>query len=330
MKKTIAILLVMGMLFSLAACGNPAGTASTTQAESTAETQSITEKKQSFYETYFREENYKTAGESVIIGNPQASVSIIQDENDASMVEIKVLENYIRIYQLKDGKKYVNTKMVGEDGTAEEIWGTCEDVESQDLLASMEFDQSILELDFSKITGIVYEKSKDGADVVQVHQKDPAFVEGTVTKEYCIKFVYEGEDCEMLVTTQIDPEGGEATDFDTQKVAEGFEAYEYTLDYENKLLVHWEDESKNIPFELVSENTDTGAKELSFDFYIDEETKEVTSVETVQDGEAVTYTFLDVPSCMEGVEIPEDLETYDAETLAMMLLGILFSGINIE
>lgn len=324
MKKALAILAAMALLLTFAACGNTAGTATT------AETQDTAAEKQSLYESFFREENYKTAGKSVTIGNPQARISIIQDANDETMMEIKVLENYIRFYQLKDGKTYVNTKLVAEDGTAEETWGSCEDENSEDLLESMDLDQTALELDFSTITKIEYLNSKDGADVVQIHQKDPDFVEGTVTKEYCIKFVYEGEDCEMVITTQIDPEGGEATDYDTQKVAEDFAVHDYTLDYENKLLVHWEDESKNIPFELVSEKTDTEAKELSFDFYIDEKTREVTSIETVQDGETVTYTFFEVASCMEGVEIPDDLETYDAESLAMMLLGILFSGINVE
>lgn len=324
MKKMLAIFMAMAMLLSFSACQNTSGAAGTTDVQTTQED------KQGFYATYFQEGTYKTAGKSVEIGNSDARISILQDAKNVSLVEIKVLENYLRMYQLAGGKKYVNVKMTAEDGTAEDTWAECAPTESQDLLESMELDQTVLELDFSKITKVEYLQSQDGADVVQVHQKDLEFVEGTIMKESRIKFVYNGEDCEMIITTQIDPEGGEGTDYNTDNVAEGFEVFDYTLDYENKLLVHWEDESKNIPFELVSESTDTDGKELSFDFYIDEKTKEVTSIETLQDGEKVTYKFFDVDSCMEGVEIPSEVDTCDAETLAMLLLGVLFSGINAE
>lgn len=323
MKKILAILMTVVIVLSFAACTKPVENANPTT------TQSVTEDKQSFYETFFTKENYKTAGNSATLSSAGAGISIIQDAENVAMFEIKVLENYFRLYQLSDGKQYVNTKLAGEDGTVEDVWGQCES-STEDMLESMDLDTTILDMDFDSITKVEYLESKDGTDVVRVFQKDPEFVEGTVRKEYCIKFVYNDTDCELILTTDIDPEGGESTSYNTDKVAEGFEVIDYTVDYETKQLVHWEDESKNIPFELVSEETITNGKDISYDFSIDAEKKVVTSIAATTDGQQITYTFFNVDSCLEGVEIPSDAEACDEETLAMLMLGVLFSGMTVE
>ena len=102
MKKALAFLLAVMMLLSLAACGSNEATGTTPEATA-GETKPVD--KQAIYENFFTEENFKTIGESVKFEDEYLNVAIEQDQDENVMVELRIKENYMRIYQLKDGKQ---------------------------------------------------------------------------------------------------------------------------------------------------------------------------------------------------------------------------------
>ena len=326
MKKFFALFMAVVMLISLAACGNKTVTESTP--ETTEQTKPVD--KQAQYEEFFTTENFKTAGESVKIGSEYADISVVQDNSGNVMLEISVLENYMRIYHLQDGKQYVNMKIAGEDGNAEETWTEYKSENAEDAIDSADLDMSAAEIELDTITKVEYVETKDGKDVVKVYQQNPEYDETVETVKYNITFKYNDADCEMLVTVETDAEGGVGTSYEVVNAPEEFDSFGYSMDLENKVLVNDMDETEEIPFEIKSQEEVVPEKEVSYDVYIDEATKSVTSMQGMIDGEFATVEFFTVESCMDGVEIPETVDECNEEDLAMAILTILFSAMDFE
>lgn len=326
MKKVLALVAAIVMLISLAACGNNA------VAESTPETTEQTNPmdKQLLYEDFFTNENFKTAGESIKIGNEYADIAIVKDNSSNMMLEISVLENYLRIYQLQDGKQYVNMKMVGDDGSAEETWTEYKSENAEGAIDATDMDMSAAEIELDTITRVEYVETKDGKDIVKVYQKNPEYDETVKTTQYNITFKYNDVDCEMLVTVEVDAEGGTGTSYETISAPEEFDSFGYSIDLENKVLVNDMDETEKISFEIKSQETVMPEAEVSYDVYVDLTTKTVTSMQGMIDGEFTTVEFFTVESCLDGVEIPEVVEECSEEDLAMAVFAILFSAMDFE
>lgn len=321
MKKCLAFIMATAMLLCLAACGN-------TPATNEGAGQIVD--KQAQYEDFFTKENFKTAGDSLKVGSQYADIVVVEDHSQSKMLEIRVMENYLRIYQLKDGKQYVNMKMVGEDGAAEESWVEYKSEEDQNAIDSTEMDTSAAELDLDGITKISYVETKDGVDVIKVYEKNPEYDENKKITEYQIAFKYKDADCTMIVTAENDGEGGESTSYDTENVADDFEISNYTIDYENKQFINDMDENEKIPFEITSQKEIPVDEEISVEVFVDEEKQVVTAMQKMQDGELVKIEFFDVESCLEGVEIPETVEECDEEDLGMAIFALLFSAMDFE
>ena len=319
MKKALAFLLAVMMLLSLAACGSNEATGTTPEATA-GETKPVD--KQALYENFFTEENFKTAGDSLKFENEYMDIAVEQDQDENTLVELRILENYLRIYQLKDGKQYVNIKVGEEDG-----WG---EYKGENATESTGMDLSAANADLEGILRVEYVETKDGMDIVKMYKENPDYNEKATITEYRFAFQYEEQDCEMVVTVENDGEGGEGTSYDTDAVVEGFDVTEYTIDYENRVMVNIWDESEEIPFEIVFMEEITVDPEISFDVYIDEATQVVTSMQMYFDGEMITVEFYDVESCLEGVEIPETVEELSDEELGLALLGLIFSAVDFD
>lgn len=319
MKKALAFLLAFMMLLSLAACGSNEATGTTPEATA-GETKPVD--KQAIYENFFTEENFKTIGESVKFEDAYLNVAIEQDQDENVMVELRIEENYLRIYQLKDGKQYVNIKVGEEDG-----WG---EYKGENATETTGMDLSAANADLESILRVEYVETKDGVDIVKVYQENPDYNADIKITEYRLAFQYEDQDCEMVATVETDSEGGEGASYDTDAVVEGFDVTNYTIDYENKVMINIWDESEEIPFEIVFQEEITADPEIGLEVYIDEATQQVTSMQQCYGDGVVTVEFYNVESCLDGVEIPEDIEELSDEELGLAILGLLFSAVDFD
>jgi len=318
MKKIFAWITAVLMLLSMAACGNDAATDNTPK-ETAGDTQPVD--KQALYEDFFTDANFKTAGDSMKLNSEVMNVSVVQDQNENTMVEFGILENYMKIYVLQDGKQYVNIKIGEEDG-----WG---EYKGENALDTAGVDMSAYDTDLEGILRVEYVETKDGVDIVKLYKENPEYNENATITEYKLSFQYDGKDCEITVTVEEDGEGGEMTDYNTDQMPEDFDIFSYTIDYENKMLLNDWDESEKIPFEITGEKELSVDTEICFEVCIDAATQAVTSMQQMYDGELVTVEFFDVESCLEGVEIPEDVEELSDEELGLALLGLIFSAADL-
>ena len=315
MKNILAFLLAIVMLLSLAACGKKEATGTTPEA-TVGDTTPVD--KQAVYENFFTQENFKTAGDSVKFFTEYMNIAAVQDHDGNTMVELSILENYIRIYVLQDGKQYLNLKIGEEAGWSE--------YKGENAFETTGLDMSVFGADLEGILRAEYVETKDGKDLVKLYKENPDYNENASITEYKMVFQYQEEACEMIVTVENDGDGGEMTDYNTDLLPEDFDIFSYTIDYENKVLLNDLDESEKIPFEITEEKEITVEQELCFDVYIDEATQAVTSMQQMYEGELVTVEFFDMESCLEGVEIPETVEELSDEELGMVLLGLIFSA----
>ena len=134
----------------------------------------------------------------------------------------------------------------------------------------------------------------------------------------------------MIITTEVDAEGGMGISYETVSAPEDFDILYYTLDFENKVLVDDMDENEKIPFQIIEQKYIVPDTEVSYDVTIDVAAQAVTSMEGMFDGEPATVEFFTVESCLDGVEIPETIEEYNEEDLAMAVFAVLFSGMEFE
>ena len=314
MKKFLVLLVALVMLFSLIAC----------TPESSANPPSAADK-QAQYEKFFTYKNFKTAGESITITNGDVDISLVSDHSENTMMEIRVLENYLRIYHLQDGKQYINLKL-----EESETWSEFNGESDLNAIDSAEIDLSAADIDVSKITRVEYVETKDGTDVLKLYMENPYYNEEAKVTEYHLSFLYNGEPCEMIVTSQLDGDGGLSMSYDTQNVADDFDIFNYSVDFENKVLIRDENQNEKISFEITSQKEIVDDPEICLNAYVDEAAQVVTSMQQLYEGELVTVKFYDVASCLEGIQIPETLETYTEEDLGMAVLGIIFSAVDFE
>lgn len=329
MKKILSILLVLTMVFSLAACsGNtekpgtttPPTTESTTPSEPAIDAAA----KQAFYDKYFTSEDYKPAGTSFKGYNDAFSMSQQMDANGNGVLEVATGGYTVRIYRTEAGV-YVYSKAPSEENPEvfEEVWMKYTEAEGENVLEDSDIgsEDTYADLDIQKAT---YVETKDGVDYVKVEAANDAYEEGATVTEYVLKFTYAEKEYTMTWTVSKS-ENGDMTMWDSEEdLPEELNLFDYDFDIEKKMLVHESDETQNVTCEVVSTKDVTPAATIVFDMYINAETHELMKMGAEAGGVYTTMEYFHVEKYEAGVEFPEEADECTAGELGMIIISLLF------
>ena len=187
MKKFLAILLVVVMMFSVVACkqnsGMLEGPLDKNVPSSNDETPEKTpEELQAYYNEYFNGGDLKIFGNSIVANTEGLVMKLVSLENGETLFETAVGENVIKLYKQSEENQYVYIKMTLDGQTVDGWYKYVEttDVEheqSDDIV--VESSESIFEsfsseldladiTDFGQIMEVKYEKTENGIDYVTI------------------------------------------------------------------------------------------------------------------------------------------------------------------
>ena len=178
MKKILALILAMVMVFALAACGsNEAGTSTTPNTENTDKVMTPDEL-QKYYEGYFASEDVGFAGECITAEGEGMKVVVSTNKDGEGLFSMTVGENQFEIYKAKDKTEYIHAKITGmTDGeeTIESVdawykYVPAEDSENKEMFTSMvdDMDTDEMAVDADTIKSVKYEKTENGIDYITV------------------------------------------------------------------------------------------------------------------------------------------------------------------
>lgn len=333
MKKFIAILLALTMVFALAACGEKTpekkpntDTPGTTVTDPTQETVDVAAK-QAFYDTYFTSDAFKPAGNSMKAYSDSLSMSQVMDAEGYGMLEIAVLDNFVRIYRTQNGV-YLHTKMLEEGAEApEEAWLKYTEAEGENTLTDNDMmGDSTPEL--GEIKKVTYVETKDGLDYVTVEVANEEYVEGTKYTEYTLKLSYEEK--EYTVTLyEVTAEGSYMATWNSEEeLPEGLELSDYKLDVENSNLVHEEDATKSLTCTIVDTKDVTPAATMTFDMYIDAKTHGLVKMGGEEAGVYTTLEYFNTEKYEADVAFPSEVAECTAEELGMIIFAMLLMSVQ--
>ncbi len=327
MKKILSILLVLTMIFCLAACGGEKDPVNTGKPETpTTENTQPTEEavdvaaKQAYYDKYFTSEEYKPAGNSFKATSDVMSMSQVMDANGYGMLEIAVSDYFVRIYRVEDNV-YLHTHGPSEENPEqmEDVWLKYTEAEGENIL--QDSDMSTGEVELEDIKKVTYVETKDALDYVTVEMANGAYAEGMKTTEYDVKFTY--EDVEYTVTLTENQSEGMTMNMWSGDVPDELSLSDYALDAEKKNLVHDEDETKNIACEVVNTRDVTPAATLTLGFYVDVETHKVVKVASTENGIETVLEYFNVEKYEPDAAFPENATECTADEVGMVILAML-------
>lgn len=184
MKKILALILAMVMVFALAACGsNEAGTSTTPNTENTNQTETTDkvmtpDELQKYYEGYFASEDVGFAGECITAEGEGMKVIVSTNKDGEGLFSMTVGENQFEIYKAKDKTEYIHAKITGvaegEEATESvDAWYKyvpAEDSENKEMFTSMvdDMDTDEMAVDADTIKSVKYEKTENGIDYITV------------------------------------------------------------------------------------------------------------------------------------------------------------------
>lgn len=330
MKKILALLLALTMVFALAACGNtetkdpteskPPVTESTDPTEETIDTAA----KQAFYDTYFTSDKYKTAGNSFKATSDVMNMAQVMDKDGNGMTDITIGDSFLRIYKTEAGV-YVNVALKDDEtGEMQNVWMKYEEAEGENVLEENGMTDSTMPT-LEDIVKVTYVETKDGVDTVKVEVPNEYYTEGVSVTEYTLKFTYEEQEYTVIMQESKDAESYFVM-WDDENLPESLDMFDYKLDVENKKLVNQKDETASFNCEIVETKDITPPKTTVFDMYIDVETESVVKMGAEEDGVYTTLEFFNTEKFEPEVEFPAEAEACTAEALAMMMLAILFQS----
>ena len=184
MKKILALILAMVMVFALAACGsNEAGTSTTPNTENTNQTETTDkvmtpDELQKYYEGYFASEDVGFAGECITAEGEGMKVVVSTNKDGEGLFSMTVGENQFEIYKAKDKTEYIHAKITGVaegEETTESVdawykYVPAEDSENKEMFTSMvdDMDTDEMAVDADTIKSVKYEKTENGIDYITV------------------------------------------------------------------------------------------------------------------------------------------------------------------
>ena len=185
MKKFLAIILSILMVFSLAACGDTEKeTDNNTNTESTEIKDRTPEEIKEYYQTYFGSSDLGFAGSSIAVKSDGMDITVATTKDGEGLFSIGVLDNKMEIYKDKSGKQFVHVVLAATEATedkeateATDTWyrfvpskeSTAED---EDIFTSMssDFNTDELAVKQENIKNIEYVETKEGIDYIKVTQ----------------------------------------------------------------------------------------------------------------------------------------------------------------
>lgn len=186
MKKFLAIILAVLMVFSLVACGNETSidTKNETDTGNTNIEDRTLDEILTYYNGYFGSSDVGFAGETITAQSNGMDIVIATTESGEGLFSMGILGNKMEIYKDKTGNQYVHMitkEMPATDETeaveAMDVWykyvpskeSTSED---NDIFSSMssDFDTNELSVNQEDIKKVEYVETKDGVDYIKVTQ----------------------------------------------------------------------------------------------------------------------------------------------------------------
>lgn len=328
MKKFIAILLALTMVFALAACGEktpekkPNETPGTTVTDPTQETIDVAAKK-AFYDTYFTSDAFQPAGTSYKASSEGVSMSQVIDANGYGILEIMVGDYFVRVYRTEAGV-YLHSHGPSEENpeAAEDAWLKYTEKEGENILQSEEMGgNSQLELP-EKYT-VTYVDTKEGVDIVQLETANEDYVEGATYNEYDIKFTYEDKEYTVTYFQMINDGAVMSMWSNTEDLPESLSLSDYDFDAEAKVLVNEDDENDKITCEILETRDATPEKTSVMELHIDAESHKVLKVTGKDNGVDTTLEFMDVEKYETDVTFPEEVAECTEEELGLIILAML-------
>ena len=326
MKKILALLLVLTMVFSLAACGtkDPVDSGKTPSTENSQPTEETvdTAAKQAFYDTYFTSDKFQPAGNSFKGYTDAFTMSQMQDANGYGLLEIAVQDVFVRIYRTENGV-YLHSHGPSEENpdAAEDIWMKYTEAEGENVLNDMELGANDA-IEIGEVKKITYVETKDGLDYVKVEVANEDYVEGMKYTEYTLKFTYEEQ--EYTVTLQeMTGEGTYMAVWDDEELPEELDLTDYKLDVEKKVLVADEEGVAEIAVEILDTKDMTPAATNVFDMYIDAETSKLVKMGAEEEGVYTTLEFMNVEKYEPDVTFPEEAVECTSEEMGLLIFAVL-------
>lgn len=341
LKKILALGLALVMTLSLAACGgNKEETKDPTEnnpiVTTPVETEPTQEDLQAYYEKYFESEDFGFAGESIVAKADYMEIAIMQAKDSTCLFRMNIGETVFEIYVDKDGKQYAHLKTPAQEGEeALDAWylynNENAEEDEKDMFASMSSDVNTEDFSINKdsITKVEYIETDDnGFDHIKVSSKNPKYDPAEVSTSYLIKFEYEGQECTMTVV-HAEADGMTSNMFtDKENVPDSFSTMDYDIDFENNKWVPEDEDGVEIPFEIVAAEEVSSLEFVDVEILVDAETHKIVSMTQTVDGIDTTIEFCNPDTCANEVNIPEEVEECDAETLAMLYMAVLFSAMG--
>jgi hypothetical protein len=260
----------------------------------------------------------------------------MQAKDKTCLFRMNMGETVFEIYVDKDGQQYAHLKTPAqEDQEAPDAWYLYNNEnapeDEKDMFASMSSDVNMEDFSVNKdsITKVEYVETDDhGFDHIKVSSKNPEYDPETTSTSYLIKFEYEGNDCTMTVVhSEVD--GMTSNMFtDQENVPDSFSTMDYDIDFENNKWVPEDEDKTEIPFEVVAIEEVNSPEFVDVEILVDAETHKIASMTQTVNGIDTTIEFINPETCANEVNIPEDVEECDAETLAMLYLAVLFSAMG--
>lgn len=186
MKKILAFILAMVMVFTFAACGGDKTSVSSnpvtenTNKNEVADTVMTPEALQMYYENYFASDDVGFAGECMTAESEGMKITILANKDGESLFSMAIGENLFEIYEANDKTEYVHLKTVGVgvSGANEKIETTdnwykyipTETSENKEMFNFMSetFSAEELKVKTDSIKSVKYDKTEDGIDYISV------------------------------------------------------------------------------------------------------------------------------------------------------------------
>ncbi len=326
MKKILALLLVLTMVFSLAACGDkdpvdPGKTPSTENSQPTEEKVDVAAK-QAFYDTYFTSDKFQPAGTSFKGYTDAFTMNQVQDANGYGLLEIAVQDVFVRIYRTENGV-YLHSHGPSEENpeVAEDIWMKYTEAEGENVLNDMELGANDA-LEIGDIKKVTYVETKDGVDYVKVEVANEDYKEGITYTEYSLKFTYEEKEYTATLYEAVGADSYMAY-WDGEELPEELSLTDYKLDVEKKALVAEEEGVADIAVEILETKDVTPAATNVFDMYVDAETSKLVKMGAEEEGVYTTLEFMSVEKYEPDVTFPAEATECTAEEMGMLIFAVL-------
>lgn len=359
MKKIIAMILVLTMVFGLVACGkkdveqNPtqeieqtdstgAATESTSDpTEAVSDDSTQIDGRQELWEKVFTEGTFKVSANSLEMIMPDGSnITILSDPDGKAYLSVSGTDEEgnsagSALYKQDDSTAYFHSFGQAE-GQAVDEWYICEmtneeDSSTIDGTISESGDTSEMFKALESIEKIVYVKSVGDLDYVDIYCAAEELNTETweTTYDVTISFEYDGQVGEMRYTenTYVD-DWGTSSSMHWKTEIDSMELFDWDFDKETMTLVHESDPNQVLKCTVVKDHlNDTTEKLPTMRIVIHSETYEVSETTLMQDGYEMTVKFINCDDVSEFVELPDNIEEKKPAEDAVMEIGMMMFAV---